>query len=506
MFFTYLRRELRRRSRQAIVVSLGLAIGIGLVMTVSSASAGVKDAQTQVLHSLYGVGTDMTVTKTASLGSFTPQHFGFGGLKGTGTSAAGTKINRNTLRVTGGDTTLPASDVTKIASLSGTKAATGGLVLSDTSFSGTLPKFSFSGGTRTITRGGGSGRHHGGGGSSSTFTPGSFTTGSSSFNITSFTVTGIQISSSGVGPLDASQVTKGHYFSTKDNDADLAVVSASYAKTAKLSVGSKITVAGKSLKVIGISVSNSNSADVYIPLGTAQKLSGLTNDVSTIYVSATSSSNVSALSTAVKKALPGSTEQTSASLANDVTGSLSSASSLANNLGKWLSIAALIVAFLTAGLLMMAAVSRRTREFGTLKAIGWKSRRIVGQVMGEGIALGIAGGVGGLIIGIIGSQVISSASPALTANLAAANGGGFAGAAGAPPGGFGAGGFGGARVLHHHAATSSGSVLVHLSAPLQGGTIALAVGLAIAGGLVAGGFGAWRASRLRPAAALRSVA
>jgi putative ABC transport system permease protein len=502
MFFTYLRRELRRRSRQAIVVSLGLAIGIGLVMTVSSASAGVKNAQTQVLHSLYGVGTDMTVTKTASQGSFTPQHFGFGGLKGIGTSAAGTKINRSTLRVTGGDTTLPSSDVTKIAGLSGTKAATGGLVLNDTSFSGTLPKFSFSGGVRTITSGGG-GRHHGGGGSRSSFTPGSFSTGSSAFNITSFTVTGIEISSSGVGPLDASQVTKGHYFSSKDNDADLAIVSASYAKTAKLSVGSKIKVAGKSLAVIGISASNSNSADVYIPLGTAQKLSGLTNDVSTIYVSATSSSNVSALSTAVGKALPGSTEQTSASLANDVTGSLSSASSLANSLGRWLAIAALIVAFMTAALLMMAAVSRRTREFGTLKAIGWKSRRIVGQVMGEGIALGIAGGIGGLIIGIIGSRVISGVSPALTADVPAAStggfGGGFAGAAGTP----GGGGFAG--FTHHHAA-SGGSVLVHLSAPLQGGTIALAVGLAIAGGLVAGGFGAWRASRLRPAAALRSIA
>jgi ABC-type antimicrobial peptide transport system permease subunit len=29
--------------------------------------------------------------------------------------------------------------------------------------------------------------------------------------------------------------------------------------------------------------------------------------------------------------------------------------------------------------------------------------------------------------------------------------------------------------------------------------------LAVAGGLVAGGFGAWRAARLRPADALRSV-
>ena len=87
-------------------------------------------------------------------------------------------------------------------------------------------------------------------------------------------------------------------------------------------------------------------------------------------------------------AVPRATVTTSPDLANEVTGSLSSASSLANDLGKWLAIAVLIAAFLLASLLTMAAVSRRLREFGTLKAIGWRSRRIVSQVMGESIALG----------------------------------------------------------------------------------------------------------------------
>ena len=70
MFFTYLRRELRRRMRQAIFIALGLALGVGLVITVTAASAGVKNAQGTVLHALYGVGTDVTVTKTPKAGSF----------------------------------------------------------------------------------------------------------------------------------------------------------------------------------------------------------------------------------------------------------------------------------------------------------------------------------------------------------------------------------------------------------------------------------------------------
>ena len=40
---------------------------------------------------------------------------------------------------------------------------------------------------------------------------------------------------------------------------------------------------------------------------------------------------------------------------------------------------------------------------------------------------------------------------------------------------------------------------------LAAGAVALAVILAIAGGLIAGSLGGWRASRLRPAAALARV-
>ncbi|MCL2586580.1 MAG: hypothetical protein FWE35_29480 [Streptosporangiales bacterium] len=45
----------------------------------------------------------------------------------------------------------------------------------------------------------------------------------------------------------------------------------------------------------------------------------------------------------------------------------------------------------------------------------------------------------------------------------------------------------------------------HLSAPVTAEAIAVAVALAILGGLIAGGFGGWRAARLRPAAALSKI-
>jgi ABC-type antimicrobial peptide transport system permease subunit len=184
-----------------------------------------------------------------------------------------------------------------------------------------------------------------------------------------------------------------------------------------------------------------------------------------------------------------------------VTGSLSSASSLANNLGKWLAIAVLIAAFLLASLLTMSAVSRRVREFGTLKALGWRSRRIIGQVMGESITIGIVGGAAGVALGFAGAAIVSSVAPSLTASVGTTTG---SAATGGPQaaGGFGPPGGGGpART----AASTPHSVAVHLTASVTISAVILAVVLAIAGGLIAGSFGGWRAARLRPAAALARV-
>ena len=73
----------------------------------------------------------------------------------------------------------------------------------------------------------------------------------------------------------------------------------------------------------------------------------------------------------------------------------------------------LIAAFLLASLLTMAAVARRVREFGTLKALGWRSRRIVGQVMGESIVIGIVGGAAGVALGYGGAALIDKLAPKL---------------------------------------------------------------------------------------------
>jgi putative ABC transport system permease protein len=524
MFFTYLRRELRRRMRQAVFIALGLALGIGLVITVTAAASGVKNAQGTVLHALYGVGTDVTVTKTPAAGSFTPGSFGFGFRTGTAKRpAAGTKIDTSTLAASATLASIGASSVSTVAGLHDVSAAAGGLTLNDRTLSGTVPAINTSGG-------GGFGGGGSGSGGSSSGGAGSFR---ASFSTNSFTVDGVDIGAGELGPLSSGKLSAGRTLAAADANADVALVDSSYAAQNKLTVGSTIAIGNSkgtttNFKVVGIVTepAGDNPSDVYVPLAVAQTLANLKNDVNTIYVAASNSSAISSVSTEIKNALPSDTVTTSSDLASEVTGSLSSASSLANNLGKWLAIAVLIAAFLLASLLTMAAVSRRVREFGTLKALGWKSRRIIGQVMGEAVVMGIIGGVIGIGLGFAGAELVSKLSPKLSAVVgqttgtatpggarqfgvggAGGTGGGGFGGAGAGTGGTGGGGFGGGGGGgFRSAASASHTVGVHLSAVVSSNVILLAVLLAVAGGLIAGGFGGWRAARLRPAAALAKVA
>jgi putative ABC transport system permease protein len=506
MFFTYLWRELRRRARQAIFIAVGLALGIGLVITVTAASAGVKNAQSTVLHSLYGVGTDITVTKTPTASAAGAGGFGFSFRQNTGTStrpAAGSKINDNTLSGAITLASLSSSNVTTVSKLDNVATAAGGLTLTDRTVSGTVPAFNSGGGT-----GGGGG---GGGGTGG---------GTSSFNTNSFTVTGVDIGHGQLGPLSTGTVSSGRTFTTADNSKDVALVEASYATSEKLKVGSTIAVGNSkgtatNFTVVGIVTepSGDSPSNVYIPLGVAQSLANLKNDVNTIYASATSNNDITTLASTIKSTVSGSTVTDENSLASEVTGSLSSAASLANSLGKWLAIAVLIAAFLLASLLTMSAVSRRIREFGTLKALGWRSRRVVGQVLGESIAIGIVGGAVGVGLGFLGAALVDHFSGSLSASLGTSTGtatpggaqrfGGFGGAGGATTGTGGTNPFRGGFA---NASNTASTVAVHLSAPVTITAIVLAVALAVLGGLIAGGFGGWRAARLRPAAALSKVA
>jgi putative ABC transport system permease protein len=209
--------------------------------------------------------------------------------------------------------------------------------------------------------------------------------------------------------------------------------------------------------------------------------------VNTIYVTAASGADIGTVQQEIAKVLPTATITTPSSLANEVSGSVTSAAKLADDLGKWLSVLVLIAAFAVAVLLTMAAVARRVREFGTLKALGWRGRRIIAQVMGESLAVGVLGAGVGVGLGYAGAAIINAIAPKLTATLTTATG---------------------EHIMTPNGAlnpTTSHTVSVPLSASVGGAALGIAVALALAGGLLAGAFGSWRIGRLRPADAIAKV-
>jgi len=480
-FLRYLGRELGRRARQAIVIALGLALGIGLVIVVSAAAAGVKNAQASVLHSLYGVGTDITVTASPSAGSALSKHnFSLqiqGGPGQTPKVCVNGKCKSGAQTIDqlfpAGKGVLSYSEIAKIARLAGVKAAAGGLALTDTQIS---------------------------------------ISSTSASPPTQFTVQGVDLTHDNLGPLSAAALSSGHTFTRSDQNSDVALVDADYARANDLKVGSDVTVAKVKVKVIGIinQAEGSSPPDVYVPLALAQRLAtegpggggSLAGYVDTIYVTTASSTDISAVTRQIKALLPSATVTTPSSLASEINGSLGSAAKLAGDLGTWLSILVLVAAFAVAGLLTMSAVSRRAREFGTLKAIGWRSRRIIGQVLGESVTTGLVGGALGIGLGLAGVAIVDKIAPKLTAIIPSDSGlrfGQSSGHVGAGPAGAVAVGPGGAL------GGTTQTIPVHWSASVTLAAIGLAVLLAIVGGLLSGALGSWRITQLRPADALARV-
>lgn len=497
MFFTYLRRELAGRRRQTAIIAIGMALAIALVMIVNAVSAGVKDAQAAVLESVYGVGTDLTVSQepTPPEGEEGqgPGRFEFGADDGT-TSGDSTELSQSRLTAGFGSTTFDASALDTVADVDGVSAASAALSLTNMTFSGELPPrmqgtapTEGDAPSQDQTQQAPSGGFDGAGGSA--------------FDVDSFTVLGLDPSAAAVGPLSAVELAEGRGLEASDTGQAVAVLDADYATSAELAVGDTIDVGGTEFEVVGTVTSTSADAatasNVYIPLDLAQELAGLDGQVSDIYVQAESADVIDAVQADLEEALPDATVSTQSDLAASVSGSLSTASSLIANLGLWLSVAVLAAAFLIAILFTIQGVTRRTREFGTLKAIGWSNRRIVGQVAGESLVQGLIGGAAGLALGLAGIWILNLVSPTLAGSTGTTPGGVMAGG----PGGATGGGPFGAAVED---ATASAEVV--LNAPVTVSVIAIAIGLAVIGGLLAGAIGGWRAARLRPAEALRSVA
>jgi ABC-type antimicrobial peptide transport system permease subunit len=152
MFYVrYVRAELLRRKGRTILTLLGLALGVGLVIAISSLSKGLDDAQKATLDPLAGIGTDLTVTRKVQ-----DDQGGFGGPGGGGqrdvveaNNAAITDLSRlgkpgthfvHDFFLPGTQLTFAQSQAKDISSVDGVAAVSSGLMLQAVHQEGTVPK------------------------------------------------------------------------------------------------------------------------------------------------------------------------------------------------------------------------------------------------------------------------------------------------------------------------------------------------------------------------------
>ena len=570
-YLSYLKNELLRRRARTILTVLGLAVGVGLVIAITSLSRGLDQAQRNALNPLSSIGTDLTVTRTVQQQQ--NGFFGGGGPGGGGGFGGGNEIiqaNQSVLTdlsklgkpgthfthdffLPGTQLTFPASQAAQISKLSGVAEVSTGLMLLAEHQEGTVPKIvatfktggqrlnvsgrlspptqaelaqmqacfakvraaqGGSGGGSTTPGGGqgqgGGGFSQGGGGNGRPRDFGAFakclparlrrfrrtiTTPQQTLkqvlsppqtNIKSsaYAIGGVDQTKPDIGLITPSQVVAGRYFSAAGGRE--ALIGTGYAATHTLKVGSTLTLNGTPFTVVGIVQPplGGQTADVYLPLKQLQTLAHEPGLANVALVRAVNGNSVGKVQSEITQNLGGASVASAKQVADRISGSLVDASNLAHNLGLVIAIVVAAAAFLLAIVLTLSSVGKRVRELGTLKALGWSQRLVVRQVVGESLAQGIVGGALGIVIGLVAIEGVRLWGPTLTAH-SAGGGSSF----------FGLG----------SVASRAASQVVSLHAPVSAELIVFGLLLAVVGGLVAGAAGAFRAARLRPADALRTV-
>jgi putative ABC transport system permease protein len=421
-------RSLSRRKTRTILSISGIIVGVTMILVLLSLASGTSASTTNLLRAAVTAQITVTNSSTPTLGFTRPSggNFGGGGFHGgsgfrnfTGGGGGGFAA------FFGGGSTIPQSDSNTIASLSGVYAVS--------------PQLTASG-----------------------------------------YIDNESVLLYGINPSSFSQATTGLDFANGSmlTSSNQVVLNNVFATNLGVTIGDNVAISNNTLSstnfgtnftVVGIFNAGSTfgpaSRSAYIELSSAQSITNKTSLVTEVDVKATNPSLVHQVVSEIESSLSGVTASTGSSVASEAALSASLAIFFIVIGG---------VALLAGGFgvtnTMIMSINERTREIGTLRAIGAQKTQVLKIFFSESLLIGALGAAAGAFFGIVISLILPYFSSSVSSS----------------------GLFGG--LLGGRLATN-----------LVASNILLSMGLGLIVGVLAGIYPALRASRMNPEEALRYV-
>jgi len=273
-------------------------------------------------------------------------------------------------------------------------------------------------------------------------------------------------------------------------DGGVVVLQERVANYFGVGVGGTVSILGQNFNVVGIEGYDPvNETAAYMSLTDAQTLTSNIGNVTSYKVFVDNVNNVQSvatekigvmypkLSVSIAASLVDSVIQMQTQTSEELQMAQASMSQIQSTGTMEIAVVTLVVAAIVL-FIMLYTVRERTREIGTLKALGASSMAILGQFMLEGILLSLIAGIVGTVIGTVGATSLANLllpHPTQAGNSTVSTAGVSIGSA------------------------SSASISVTITPEL----VLLGLGVAVLLGALGSLYPAWRAARTRPAEAMR---
>jgi putative ABC transport system permease protein len=315
-----------------------------------------------------------------------------------------------------------------------------------------------------------------------------------------YSITGICLNSSLIDEYSIlpTNITTGR--NLQEGDSGVLVMSLNLSDYFGVGVGQNFEVNGESFSVVGVYNSTSQGFTgtrmVYMNLSDAQTATGEIGNVTRFDVYAEDASYVDGIAQVISAAYSNlyvtTYKDRLTSLQSMQTRYTETLDTAESTIAQTQTVATqeIIVAVAATSLIvlfvMLYTVRERTKEIGTLKAIGFSSWDVMGQFMLEGVLLSLVASLVGIAIGTVGAPVLTGL---LLPHINPFGSSSTFRTAGTNPAIFGSN------------PETSGSI--GASASISPQLMLIAIGAAALLGAVGSLYPAWRASRTRPAEAMR---